>query len=83
MKAIPMQVTRNTDVQCYGCGWKGLLGESKESVYIDARDPIPAAVGGNGKRWRCPDCSSLIFEVKHYSKGSFAANGHQFLHHVG
>ena len=80
MKAVPQTVTRTTDVQCYGCGWKGMLGESKESIYLDHRPgrAIPAHLGGNGKRWRCPDCGNLIFEVAHYHKGSFATNGHEF-----
>jgi hypothetical protein len=78
MKSVPKVLTRSDWVQCYGCGWKGLLGESKESVYIDIRNPIPSHLGGNGKRFRCPECAQKIFEVMHYSTGSFAPNGHEY-----
>ena len=75
----PQVVTLMTDVQCYSCGWKGMLGESKQSVYLDHRNLIPASMGGNGKNYRCPQCSQLIFYTRYdNSRKIIAPQGHQF-----
>jgi len=80
----PQLVTPLTDVQCYGCGWKGILAEAKQSVYLDIREEnfIPAAYGGNGKNWRCPICNELIFMTRRYKndplRKDHAPHGHQY-----
>ena len=83
-KAIPQEVTELTNVQCYGCGWKGMLAEAKKSIYLDIRKAkfIPAAEGGNGNNWRCPLCGELIFYTRRYAddyqRKIIAPGGHQY-----
>lgn len=76
------QVTQLTDVQCYGCGWKGILAEARQSIYIDHRPMyfIPAADGGNGTNWRCPECKNLIFYTRKSvdKRQIIAPEGHQY-----
>lgn len=77
----PQIVTQFTPVQCYGCGWKGQLIESKQSIYLDHRPGmlIPAAKGGNGKNYRCPLCGQLIFFTRNDNTGKTKApQGHQY-----
>ena len=77
----PQIVTQYTPVQCYGCGWKGQLYEAKQSIYIDHRPGmmIPAVKGGNGKNYRCPLCTQLIFYTRNDNTGKIQApQGHQF-----
>ena len=81
MKARPQEVTELTVVECYGCGWKGPLMDAAKSVYLDNRPgfTIPAAEGGNGKRWRCPDCKELLFyTINDHTRKNIGAEGHQF-----
>lgn len=79
-RAIPQTVTEMTDVQCYSCGWKGMLGEAKKSIYIDNRPGmlIPTSQGGNGTRWRCPLCKELIFYTTNVRGNIIAPAGHQY-----
>jgi hypothetical protein len=77
----PQTVTLGTPVQCYSCGWKGLLGEAKQSIVIDHRPEyfIPSERGGNGKNYRCPHCKSLIFYVRYDNNRKIVApSGHKF-----
>lgn len=79
--ARPQQVTELTIVQCYGCGWKGMLAEAKKSIYIDWRPgmQIPASQGGNGTNWRCPQCRELIFYTRNdHRRKDISPEGHQF-----
>jgi len=85
MKAVPQTVTLGTNVQCYGCGWKGMLCEAKQSIWLDIRPRffIPAQNGGNGKNYRCPDCRQLIFYTRNdHLRKDIAPQGHQFKHTV-
>ena len=85
MKIRPQTVTQATSVQCYGCGWKGILAEAKQSIYLDMRPgyTISASQGGNGKNWRCPQCKSLIFFTRNdHTRKDIAPEGHQFKHMV-
>jgi hypothetical protein len=79
VKARPQQVTPLTNVQCYGCGWKGILAQSKQSIYIDSRWPVSASNGGNGKNYRCPLCKQLIFYTRYDNRRQIIApQGHQY-----
>jgi hypothetical protein len=74
-------VTPATDVQCYGCGWKGVIGQSAQSVYLDMRPGmlIPASQGGNGKNFRCPKCRELIFYTRYdNNRKIIGPSGHQY-----
>jgi hypothetical protein len=74
-------VTLGTDVQCYSCGWKGMLGEAKQSIVLDHRPGhfIPSEMGGSGKNYRCPHCKTLIFYVRYdNNRKIIAPSGHQF-----
>lgn len=83
MIAKPQTVTLETQVQCYGCGWKDMLGNSKISMWLDHRPDmlIPINQGGNGKNYRCPECQDLIFYTRNEpGKKDIAPSGHQFKH---
>ena len=80
-QARPQLVTELTKAECYGCGWKGILAEAAQSIYIDMRPgyQIPASQGGNGKNWRCPNCKTLLFFTRSdYKRKDIAPLGHQF-----
>ena len=74
-------VTLGTDVECYGCGWKGILAEAKQSIYLDMRPGhlISAKNGGNGKNYRCPICKQLIFYTRNdNNRKNIDPGGHQY-----
>jgi hypothetical protein len=81
LAARPQQVTELTKVQCFGCGWEGILAEAAQSIYIDLRPAyqIPASQGGNGKNWRCPLCKELIFYTRSdHTRKDIAPQGHSY-----
>ena len=77
----PKQLTPLSKVQCYGCGWKGMLAEAKQSIWLspDPRYFVPAQEGGNGKIWRCPQCTQKIFYTGYdHNRKIIAPAGHQY-----
>jgi len=80
-RPVPRNLTPMSDVECWGCGWKGILAQAKQSIWLspDPRYLIPASKGGNGKIWRCPLCTQKIFYVGYDNKGkTIAPSGHQY-----
>lgn len=84
---IPKTVTLETMFKCpAGCGWHGMLGESKIAIYLDWRPEyfIPANQGGNGYVYRCPDCKEKLFYTKNdHKRKDIAPEGHQFKQIIG
>ncbi len=46
-------------IKC-NCGWIGDLQECKIAMYLKPFNPRPVNQGGDGTRWRCPKCNTLL-----------------------
>jgi len=52
-------------VECYACGWVGMIYETKVGLWLDMNDPTPVANGGDGKNYRCPMCKNKVDQIRY------------------